>query len=404
MNANHHDGTPALASLSGRVPPRLVFPRKALLGKVLLGFLLLLLAVRPVVAQEIAWRTDYSRALKEAVDGGRPLLVNVGTENCYWCKQLEMRTFKDAELVKLINDRCIPLKLDADKSPSLVQQLGVQSYPTLVFAGPDSTILGFKEGFLEVAPLREQLVKVLAAVGAPDWMMRDFETAGKAVGSADYAKAMSLLRNVVEDGKERPVQVKARKMLQDLEKQAGERAAQAKELVTKGKTSEAIAVINELTKAYPGTAAYREGKQLLLKLTSKSENSIHERKRQAMELLRQANEDYRGRQLLCCLDRCEILSAQYADLPEGAAAENLANEIKSNPDWTKQACDQLGERLSVLYLALADTWLRKGQPQQAIFYLERVILMFPGSRHAEMAKVRMTRLRGSPVLSSELRR
>jgi thioredoxin-like negative regulator of GroEL len=342
--------------------------------------------------------------LREAADSGRPLLVNVGTENCYWCKQLEARTLKDADLVRLINERFVPLKLDANRTPTLVQSLGVQSYPTLVFAGSDSTILGFKEGFLEVAPLREQLVKVLGAVGSPDWMMRDFETAGKAIAAADYAKAMGLLRNVVEDGKDRPVQIKARKMLLDMEKQAGERAAQAKELVNQGKNSDAIAAINELTKVYPGTLGSREGKQLLLKLTSKGEPTAQERQRQAAELLHQANEDYKSRQLLCCLDRCEILSAQYADLPEGAAAEKLAGEIKGNPDWTKQACDQLGERLSVLYLALADTWLRKGQPQQAIHYLERVILMFPGSRYAEMAKIRMMRLRGAPVASNELRR
>src|SRR5579859_925538 len=94
-------------------------------------------------------------------------------------------------------------------------------------------------------------------------------------------------------------------------------------------------------------------------------------------------EDYRS-----CLDRCEILSAQYADLEEGSEGEKLAADLKLNPEWARQACEQLGERLSLLYLSLAESWLRKGQPQQAIFYLERVIKMFPGSRHAEMARVR----------------
>src|SRR5262249_44807524 len=156
-------------------------------------------------------------------------------------------------------------------------------------------------------------------------------------------------------------------MIQELEKQAAERASAAKEMAEKGQTSEAIEVINQLSKVYPGTAAAREGKQLLGKLTSRGEVKVQDRKRQAEDLLKQARDDYRSRQFLCCLDRCEILSAQYADLPEGPEADRLAGEIKTNPEWTKQACDQLGERLSVLYLALADSWLKKGQPQQAIF-------------------------------------
>src|SRR5207302_3818202 len=102
-------------------------------------------------------------------------------------------------------------------------------------------------------------------------------------------------------------------------------------------------------------------------------------------------------QFLCCLDRCEVLATQYADCPEAAQAGTLAGEIKSNPEWTKKAADQLADRLSLLYLALADAWLKKGQPQQAIFYLERIVQAFPTTRHAEAAQARLAQLRGSPV-------
>ena len=72
-----------------------------------------------------------------------------------------------------------------------------------------------------------------------------------------------------------------------------------------------------------------------------------------------------------------MLIGQLRRLPEAAEAVQLAAEIKSNPEWAKQACDQMSDRLGVLYLALADTWLKKGQPQQAVFYLERVVQNFP---------------------------
>jgi thioredoxin-related protein len=392
MNATHHDETTVVVAPRvssgppGRPPIRLLW-----------SLMVLLALSGSAFAQGVSWRTEYPRALKEASDSGKPLFVNVGTENCYWCKQLDLRTFKDAELVAVINERCVPLKINASESTYLVQALRVQSYPTLVFASPDGTILKIREGFLEAPALREVLVQVLSAVGTPDWMKRDFELAEKATSESDHARAIVLLRNVVEDGKNRPVQVKARKMLEELEKQAAKHAEQAKELARKGETVEAIAAIDKLRRTYPGTPAAREGKQLVMKLASRGESSSQDRKRHAGDLLKRAREDYRSQLFTSCLDRCEILSSQYADLEEGREADKLAVDLKSNPEWTRQACEQLGERLSLLYLSLAETWLKKGQPQQATFYLERVIKMFPGSRQAEVARVRLARLRGGPA-------
>ena len=139
-------------------------------------------------------------------------------------------------------------------------------------------------------------------------------------------------------------------------------------------------------------------------LTSRTEAGDQQRLRRARDLLAQAREDYRAQQFLCCLDRCEALISGYADLPEGHVASQLAAEIKGNPEWTKQACDQLGERLSVLYLALAETWLKKGQPQQAVFYLERVAQTFPNSRHAEAAQARLAQLQGPPSRTAEVKK
>src|SRR5205807_9484244 len=113
--------------------------------------------------------------------------------------------------------------------------------------------------------------------------------------------------------------------------------------------------------------------------------------------LAQARQHYRSQPYLCCLDRCELLSASFGDLPEGVEAVQLADEIKSNPEWMQNACDNLSERLGGLYLSLAETWLRKGQPQQATACLERVVRMFPGTRQAEMAQVRLGQVQGQPT-------
>ena len=63
-----------------------------------------------------------------------------------------------------------------------------------------------------------------------------------------------------------------------------------------------------------------------------------------------------------------------------------------------------GRRLSGLYLAMADTFVRKGQPQQAALYLERIVQTFPGSRNAETAQVRLSNLQGRPTFQADFKK
>lgn len=349
-------------------------------------------------AQEVSWRTDYNRARQEAAEKGLPLVVDIGTENCYWCKQLDLRTFKEPALAAYLNERTIPLRVDATRTPALVEALNIQSYPTIVFAGPDGRILGVQEGFVEAPQLHEQVTRTVSMVVAPEWMQRDYQDASKAAAGGEPAKALALLRNVVEDGKERPVQTKARQLVQELEQQAATRLAEAKALTDRAKSSEAL---TRLTQTYAGTAAARDAAQLL---AARAEAGDANRSRRARDILNQAKEDFRARQFACCLDRCELLTAQFSDLNESAEAVLLEAEIKSNAEWMKLASEQLGDRLGVLYLGLAEDCLKKGQPQQATFYLERVLRAFPNSRHAETAQTRLSQIQGGPTRSVDLKK
>src|SRR5262249_46144036 len=94
-------------------------------------------------------------------------------------------------------------------------------------------------------------------------------------------------------------------------------------------------------------------------------------------------------QWICCYDRCCTLATGYADLPEANEASQLMEQIKANPDWMKSATDNMADRLGELYLAQAEAWIHKGEPQMAVQYFEKVIMAFPNSRHAEVARNRL---------------
>ena len=121
---------------------------------------------------------------------------------------------------------------------------------------------------------------------------------------------------------------------------------------------------------------------------------VEPRQAEASRLLSQAKADFSARQYLCCLDRCDVLVRDFADLPEGEEASRLARQIREDVECLQQLCDSLTQRHASVYLALAEAKLRQGHPQQAIFYLERLIQAFPNTRFAEMAQVRLSRIQG----------
>ncbi len=381
----------------------MTYPRdRRLLTPVVLG--LLLVASAPAAAQIVQWRQDYESVRKEAVEKGLPIVIDFITDSCMWCKKMDASTFRDTAIVAALNEQYVPLKVYADADPTLAQRLKISQYPTLVLAAPDGRILGVLEGYQEAAALAEILRKAASPFVAPEWMTREFAEGSRAYANGDYAKAVTLFKGVTHDGKDRPIQVRARAGLADIEQQAAGRLAKAKLSIDRGQNSEAAEGLAALLKAFAGTQAAVDGSAMLTALAAKPELQDLPRGRRARELLAQARDDYRTQQYLGCLERCELLATTYADRPEAAEAKQLAAEVKDNPDHLTRACDALNLRMGTMYLTLAESWMKKGQPQQAQLCLEKVQQMAPGTRQAELATVRLTKLTGNTTQQAEYKK
>lgn len=102
-------------------------------------------------AQDVKWRNDYAAARAEATETGRPLLLDFGTDACFWCKKLDATTFRDPKVVKLLNERFIPVKIDGNKNPRLTAALNIDSFPTLILATPEGKVIHRHPGYADVA-------------------------------------------------------------------------------------------------------------------------------------------------------------------------------------------------------------------------------------------------------------
>jgi hypothetical protein len=117
-----------------------------------------------------------------------------------------------------------------------------------------------------------------------------------------------------------------------------------------------------------------------------------ERIRRARDLLALVEEHFRNQHFRDCLERCKELAGSFSDLPEAAQAEQVAAHIKNDPERLQQACSMLVDSLAEMYLELAESWQRQGQPEQAATALQNLVRTCPGTRRARLAEDRLRKL------------
>ena len=128
---------------------------------VLMGVLLSSATQLFAQSSSINWLHDYNEALVESQKSGKLLIISVSTTWCGPCRKLKQSTFADARLAGFIEPRCVALALDGDQNQRLVQQLGVTSYPTQIFASAEGRIVGRLEGYVDVAEYSAAVTRAL---------------------------------------------------------------------------------------------------------------------------------------------------------------------------------------------------------------------------------------------------
>jgi tetratricopeptide (TPR) repeat protein len=367
---------------------------------------LLLLTLSPVRAEpkSAVWRTDYDAARKEANAKGLPLFLKVYSEACIHCQRLDAGPLRDPGVVTLLNERFVPLLVEAVKAPKLIETLRIQAFPTMIIAANDGRILTFLEGYQEAKALTDHMQRALAAQ-TPDWMARDYQEASKAIAAGDYAKAVPLLKGILQDGKDLPIQTKSKAVLDEVEQQAAGRLVRVRQFGDKGQHAEAMDLLTELLSRYPGTGAAADGAKMLSRLAERPEMKADHRGRRAQDLLAQAREAFKGEKFSAALELCQILETTYKDLDEGGQGAQLAAEIRSSPEKLALACEHLNERLASMYATLGDTWLKKGEKEQAAACYEKAVRAAPASLAAREAQAKLTSLIvKSPTITSEFRK
>ncbi len=93
----------------------------------------------------VDWHPWGPRALQEASESDRPILLSVGYSACHWCHVMERESFEDPEIAELMNRLFVNVKVDREERPDVdslymnyVQMTtGSGGWPLTVFLTPD---------------------------------------------------------------------------------------------------------------------------------------------------------------------------------------------------------------------------------------------------------------------------
>lgn len=113
---------------------------------------LLLLAVFGAHAKapsQIPWQPWTDAAFAEAKKNGKLLILDLEAVWCHWCHVMDEKTYADPNVVKLIKDHFIPLRVDQDARPDLSRRYQDYGWPATIFFNADGQEIVKRAGYIE---------------------------------------------------------------------------------------------------------------------------------------------------------------------------------------------------------------------------------------------------------------
>ena len=96
---------------------------------------------RPNRAAEIGWRPWGEKAFQEAQVADKPVLLAISALWCHWCHVMDETSYSDAEVIRLVNERYVPIRVDNEERPDVNRRYNMGGWPSTVFLTPDGEIV-----------------------------------------------------------------------------------------------------------------------------------------------------------------------------------------------------------------------------------------------------------------------
>jgi uncharacterized protein YyaL (SSP411 family) len=94
------------------------------------------------VSTAVAWEPWGEAAFARARTDRKVVLLSIGATWCHWCHEMDRTSYADSEVVSLINDRFVAVRVDADERPDIAERYNLGGWPTTAFLTAEGDVLG----------------------------------------------------------------------------------------------------------------------------------------------------------------------------------------------------------------------------------------------------------------------
>jgi thioredoxin-related protein len=147
-----------LPNMAGQFLPVIIAPKSIgswIMKRIL--FVLVLTSMLSIVSgmaladeSPIKWHTNVHSALKAARASHRPVIMFVTAKWCQFCHKMENDTFTNPAIARKMQNGFVPLWIDADEHPELVEKFKVDMFPAMLFFGADGKFRERAGGYMPV--------------------------------------------------------------------------------------------------------------------------------------------------------------------------------------------------------------------------------------------------------------
>ncbi len=142
---------------------------------------------------EIKW-LSFEKAIELNKQNPKPILVDIYTDWCHWCKVMDKKTYANTSIAAYINQNFYAVKFNAEQKEDITYNgvtfkytghgrrgshelaaamlKGKLSFPSTVFLNKDRNIVDAVPGYIK-APMMEKIVKYM---GEEIYLKQDFKT------------------------------------------------------------------------------------------------------------------------------------------------------------------------------------------------------------------------------------
>jgi uncharacterized protein len=91
---------------------------------------------------DVRWLSWSSDAFARARAEGKPVLLSIVAPWCASSARMDRTCYADASVSALVNDRFVPIRVDADRRPDISERYSLGGWPTTAFLTADGVIVG----------------------------------------------------------------------------------------------------------------------------------------------------------------------------------------------------------------------------------------------------------------------